>query len=251
MRSVAKNFRDRQFRRNIGRNEYVRASLGAALATVAALGSAPALAKDNEARISAGVTAGTLGIGPEFGYRLSENIGIRANATFFSFSHDIHSDDIKYDADLKLRSGGAMIDVYPFGGGFRISGGLRVNGNKARGTGRPNDGSSYTIGGTTYSAADIGTLHAATDINKVAPALTLGYGGGMARGLTFGIEAGALFQGRVKVKPLTVTGLCADTSIGPCAALAADLEAERQSVNDDIDDYKVYPVLQLTLGYKF
>jgi hypothetical protein len=229
----------------------VRASLGAALIIAAALGSAPALAKDGEGRVSAGITAGTLGIGPELGYRLSENIGLRANATFFSFGHDIHSDDIRYDADLKLRSGGAMIDVYPFGGGFRISGGLRVNGNKARGTGRPNDGASYTIGGTTYSAAEIGMLHAETDINKVAPALTLGYGGGLSKGVTFGIEAGALFQGSVKVKPLTVTGVCADSSIGPCAALAADLEAERQSVNDDIDDYKVYPVLQLTLGYRF
>lgn len=113
------------------------------------------------------------------------------------------------------------------------------------------DGTSYTIDGTTYTAAEIGTLHAETDINKLAPALTLGYGGSLSKGLTLGVEAGALFQGSVKVKPLTVTGLCADITFGPCSTLAADLEAERQSVNDDINDYKVYPVLQVTLGYRF
>jgi hypothetical protein len=229
----------------------VRAYFGAALLAAASLGAAPALAQGDDARVSLGVTAGTLGIGPEVGYRVSENIGVRANATFFSFSHNIHSDDIRYDAKLKLRSGGAMVDVYPFGGGFRISGGLRVNGNKGRGVGVPNDGTSYTIDGTTYTAAEIGTLHAETDIDKLAPALTLGYGGGLSKGLTVGIEAGALFQGSVKVKPLTVTGLCADITLGPCSTLAADLEAERQSVNDDINDYKVYPVLQVTLGYRF
>lgn len=32
---------------------------------------------------------------------------------------------------------------------------------------------------------------------------------------------------------------------------AADLEAERLSLQKDVDGYKVYPILQLTLGYRF
>jgi len=229
----------------------VRAHSRAALLAAASLSAVPAFAQGDDARVSLGVTAGTLGIGPEAGFRVSEIIGVRANATFFSFSHNIHSHDTRYDAKVKLCSGGAMLDVYPFGGGFRISGGLRVNGNKGRGAGVPNDGTSYTIDGATYTAAAIGTLHAETDIDKLAPALTLGYSGGLSKGLTVGIEAGALFQGRVRVKSLTVTGLCADITLGPCSTFAADLEAERQSVNDDINDYKVYPVLQVTLGFRF
>ena len=85
-----------------------------------------------------------------------------------------------------------------------------------------------------------------------APALTLGYGGGMTRGLTFGVEAGVLFQGSVKVKPLTITGSCANSAPpAGCATLAADLETERLSVNDDIDGYKLYPILQVSVGYRF
>lgn len=218
-----------------------------------ATGATVAHAKDgDDARLKVGVTAGTLGIGPEVSYRLSERFGVRGNATFFSISHDIDSDDITYDGKVKLQSGGVMLDAYPFGGGFRVSGGLRINGNKARGIAKPNAGTSYTINGTTYSAVDIGTLRADTDIKNVAPALTLGYGGGLSSGLAFGIEAGALFQGSVKIKPLTFTGLCAGASPPPtCATLAADLDAERRSVNDDIDGYKVYPILQLSVGYRF
>lgn len=206
----------------------------------------------DDARFKVGITGGTLGVGPEVGYRLSKNLGIRGNVTFLSVSHDIDSDDITYDGKVKLQSGGVMLDVYPLGGGFRISGGLRINGNKARGIAEPNNGASYEINDTTYSAADIGTLRADTDIKNVAPALTLGYGGGLSSGLVFGVEAGALFQGKVKIKPLSISGLCAGASApARCSSLAADLDAERQSVNDDIDNYKVYPILQFSIGYRF
>lgn len=138
------------------------------------------------------------------------------------------------------------------GGGFRLSGGLRINGNKARGIGEPNDGTSFDINGTTYTAGQIGTLRADTDINSVAPALTLGYGGGLVKGVYFGVEAGALFQGSVKIKPLTITGTCsASPTPAGCGDILEDLEQERLSVNDDIHKYKVYPILQLSLGYRF
>lgn len=209
-------------------------------------------AKEDVARFKVGITAGTLGVGPEVSYRLSEHIGIRGNVTLLSVSGDINSDGITYESKIKLQSGGVMLDAYPLGGGFRVSGGLRVNGNKASGLASPNSDTSYTINGTTYSAADIGNLRAETDIKNLAPALTLGYGGGLSNGLVFGIEAGALFQGSVKIKPLTLTGACAGSSPpATCATVVADLDAERRSVNDDIDRYKVYPVLQLSVGYRF
>jgi hypothetical protein len=67
----------------------------------------------------------------------------------------------------------------------------------------------------------------------------------MGRGFAFGIDAGVMFQGKVRVNPLTYTGPLQS------AALTANLEAERQSLQDDIDGYKVYPILQLSLGYRF
>lgn len=210
----------------------------------------PALADDGDnSRFRVGVTGGTLGIGPEIAYRLNDRLGVRANATFLSISHSFDSDDINYNGKVKLGSGGVMLDVFPFKGGFRISGGARINKNKARAIARPSGNNIYDIGGTSYSAAQIGTLQADTDIDDIAPMLTIGYGGGTSSGFTFGIEAGALFQGTVHIKPLTYTGAITDPVIR--AQLAADLERERASVQDDIDDYKVYPILQISVGYRF
>ena len=212
-----------------------------------------ALAQDAEGSgFRIGVTGGTLGIGPEAGYRFSETIGLRANATFLSVNATAESDELEFDGDLRLRSAGLMVDIHPFGGGFRLTPGLRLNGNRARAVALPNAGATYEIDGEEYTAAEIGTLTAETDINRVSPSLTIGYGGGLARGLVLGIEAGALFQGAVGIKPLVVTGVCANPASSPtCTQLAADLESERQSVEEDISGYKVYPILQLSLSYRF
>lgn len=199
-----------------------------------------------------GVTGGTLGIGPEAGFRFSETLGVRTNATFLSINATADSDDLEFDGNLRLRSAGLMLDIHPFGGGFRISPGFRLNGNRARAVALPNAGQTYEIDGNVYTADEIGTLTAETDLKKVAPSLTLGYGGGVGRGVVLGIEAGALFQGAVGIKPLVVTGVCANPASSPdCATLAADLESERLSVEDDISSYKVYPILQLSLSYRF
>ena len=216
-------------------------------------GAAGAQAGDGEeSKFKVGLTAGTLGIGPEISYRISDYLGVRGNATFLSVSRSLDSDDITYDAKLKLQSGGAMLDIYPFQGGFRVSGGLRLNGNQASGVGKPNDGLNFEINGNEYTAAQIGTLRAETEIRNVAPSLTLGYGGGISKGFTFGVEAGILFQGSVEVGKLSTSGLCAGTAPpANCATLAGDLDAERRSVNEDIRKYNVWPILQLSIGYRF
>lgn len=219
----------------------MKKTLAFVVAALATTVSASAYAEDGgSAPFSVGITGGSLGIGPEVGYRFSEKLGVRANATFLNISHEIDSSGINYDGKAKLKSGGVMLDLYPFGGGFRVSGGVRINGNEARAVATPTQ--NVTVGGTSYTPAQVGTLRAETDINNLAPTLTIGYGGGLSRGITFGIEAGAMFQGSVKIKNVV-------SSTGAIAQ--ADLDREARSIEDDIDGFKVYPVLQLSLGYRF
>lgn len=207
-----------------------------------ALAATPAAAQAADAggRFGIGVTAGTLGIGPEARFRLSPRFGVRANAGFLSIHHTFKSDDIEYRGKVKLKSGGAMLDLYPFGGGFRVSAGARINGNGGSVTATPE--TAITINETEYAPAEVGTLRGKADTKNFAPALSLGYGGSMRSGLMFGIEAGALFQGKVRIRRFTASGGGVDP---------ADLEAERVSIQDDVDDYKVYPILQLILAYRF
>jgi hypothetical protein len=191
----------------------------------------------------AGVTGGTLGIGPELGFR-SSNFGVRGNASFLGVSREIESDGVNYDGDLRLRSFGAMADLYPGGGGFRISAGARINRNRIELKATPTG--TVEIGNVEYLATQVGVLNGEIRANKLAPVLTIGWAGGPSRGFKFGIDAGAMFQGSPEVTKLQVTGPLATNT-----AFQQQLAIERAEVEDDIDRFKVYPVLQLSLGYLF
>lgn len=207
---------------------------------------APAFAKEQTSQISAGVTGGTLGIGPEVAVRVSPVLGLRANATFFGISHSVDSDDITYDGRLKLGSIGLMADLHPFSGGFRISGGFRLNSNKVNLKANTSQDTIVEVGDTDYSGAAIGTLSGRVKTKKFAPTLTVGYGGGITKGLKFGVEAGAMFQGSPKINNLRASGpIASDPNFKNALA------REEQEIEDDIDQYNIYPILQLSLRYAF
>lgn len=211
-----------------------------------ALAAAPVAAQ--EARVTSGITAGTLGVGPEIGVRLNERFGLRANATFLDSDLaeiDADSDDIGFDGNLRLRSGGAMVDVYPLGGGFRLSGGVRRNGTKA--TLRATPTTNVTIGTRTVTPEEVGRLSADYRVRDWAPALTLGYAGELAPRLEVGFEAGVLFHGAPRIRSLRSEG----GTLSGDPGFAADLERERMLIENDIDDYKFYPVVQASLAYRF
>jgi hypothetical protein len=204
----------------------------------------PAQAQNAPSNFSLGVTAGSLGIGPEAGARINSTIGVRANASFLDFDHDFDVNDIDYTGKVKLESYGANIDLYPFDGGFRLSAGFRINRNQANAVATPS--SSVTVGDATFTPVQIGTLTGNARTNDVAPTLTVGYAGGLTKGIKFGIDAGAMFQGSPTVGELQSTGRFANDP-----TFKAQLEKERQDLNNKVDDYKVYPILQLSLFYAF
>jgi hypothetical protein len=195
--------------------------------------------------LSVGLTGGTLGIGPELSVRPMEHLGLRGNLQWLSFSRDEDVDGVSYDGDLGLLSIGAMADWYPFDGGFRVSGGARWNGNDLRLSATPaND---VTIGGTTYTPAEIGRLTGTVEANPIAPVLTLGYGGDLSPGFAFLVEAGVMYQGAAKIKNLRARGGLLEGNAG----LLADIEDEEERIEDEIDSYKLWPVFQLGLVYRF
>lgn len=190
------------------------------------------------------VAAGTLGIGPEIGWRISDHVGIRGGASFLTVNASFEPEDVSFDGKVKLNSFGATVDAYPFGGNFRVSGGARINNNEIGLTATPNVAAE--INGNEYQPRDIGTLSARAAQRKFSPMLTLGWAGSNRRGFMFGFDAGVLFQGAFKIDPLTATGQKRNDP-----TLRADLEAERRSLQDDVDKVKVYPVLQVAIGYRF
>jgi len=214
---------------------------------ILATGSAnPAQARDRAASLVAGVTAGSLGVGPEVALRISPRIAVRANALFFGLGHSVQSGDIDYDGDIRLASAGAILDFLPFSYRFRVSGGLRFNRNKVDVLATPAMSEVFVIGGEAFRGPEIGELRGTVTTRRVAPVFTLGYGGRSSTGVSLTVDAGVMLQGRPTVRDLRASGpVTADPNV------PAALAREEDEIREDVGKYRVYPVLQVTLGYAF
>ena len=153
-------------------------------------------------------------------------------------------DDIDYDVKLKLNSFGANLDLYPFGGGFRVSVGARSNSNKIDLKGVP--ATAVEIGDVVYQPAEVGTLTGTIKTDSFAPVLSIGYGGQRKPGFGFGFELGAMKQGSPRISNLQATGTLASNS-----AFQAELAKEQAKVEADASDYKYWPIVQLQVFYRF
>lgn len=211
-----------------------------AATAIAAIAGSPAHAKGEPSKVAVGVTAGSLGVGPEASVTVGRDVAVRSNVTFLNFSRNFDSDDVTYGGRVKLASVGLMLDYHIGGSGFFLSGGARLNRNKANAFATPT--SSTFIGDREYTPAQIGTLNASADFAPIAPVLTTGYSGRLTKGLKFGIEAGAMFMGGARFSPVTASG---------GGVQQADLSIERDRLKGDVSKYKVFPILQLSLGYHF
>lgn len=218
------------------------------IALVAVALTTPAAAQDVDGgtHVRAAVTAGTLGIGPELGVRFSDHLGVRGSATFLSVSPSVESDDQTYDGKFRLKSYGAMVDLYPFGGSFRISGGARINRNRVSVGLTPSGDEVVTIGGEDYTASQVGRISGRAEPNKFSPALTLGWAGSNRKGFYFGSELGVLFQGAFKLDSFQASGTLRDD-----ASFRQALETERRSLQRDVDKVKIWPIAQISLGWRF
>ena len=205
----------------------------------------------------AGVQVSTLGLGVFAAWDVSNTFAVRGMVNYFGQDLDRHEAGIEYEVDLQLQSVGLILDWHAFRNSFRLSGGAFLNQNEFSGMA---EGSDIEIGENEYS----GVINALVDFDSVAPYLSLGWSSGRGRsGLSFGIEAGVLFQGTPKLSAsgmVTEDGITCDFSVSEagqataCPALGVlkvDLEAEHRELNDELESYQLYPVLSLSVSYRF
>jgi len=211
------------------------------LALMTAILAAPAAAQS----VIPEVSVSTLGIGPEIDFRADAlPLGVRIGGNFFSLTRNVSSNDIEYHGKATLQTGAFTADVYPFLSGFRLSGGIRLNGNKADINALPNSSGSISINNVAYSTA-ASSITGKITFRDIAPYAGLGYSGSLPGGLTLGLDLGAMFQGTPRAS------LTAQGQITQAPGFAANLAAETQSLQDKIKDFTIYPVAEITVGWRF
>lgn len=195
-----------------------------------------------------GVRAGTTGVGADVAFSLMPTLAARIGYSGLSYNHDVDVTDVNYDGKLKLSNANLLLDFSPLGP-FRITGGLIVNDNKVDITGRPSGGS-YTINGVVYPASAIGSLNGTVKSgNRAAPYLGIGYGNVAGLGVNFYFDLGVMFQGTPKASLNAACG----SALTPaqCAQLGNDVAAEQVRLQNDIKNFKYYPVANIgvTIGF--
>lgn len=215
----------------------------AVLLTLSAIGAAHA---------DTGITAsvGTTGAGLHLSVPVAAAVNARVGVNGLSISRTGNTAEVDYDYKLKMATVDALLDYFPMGGAFRVSGGLAYNGNKIEVNGRPKNGATYTLNGHVYPAAAVGSLNGQVDFNKVAPYLGIGWGNAVAADKGWGLstDIGVLFQGSPNAS-LSNRGCTALAAV--CTQIATDVAAEQRALKDDTDGFKAYPVLRVGVSYKF
>ena len=193
--------------------------------------------------ISPGVT--TSGPGAELITKLSSNINFRFGVHGLSLDLDGTESDIDYDFEVDLLSFSGLVDWHVFGNSFRVTGGVVVNESEV--DLEAETAATLEIGDTTYTADDIVSLTGNLGFDSIAPYVGIGWGNPFSSKKKWGfmLDLGVVFTGAADLD-LSATGpLAADP------AFLADLERERQDVEDDLDDFKVFPVVALRFFYRF
>lgn len=196
------------------------------------------------AEATLGAKVGTLGLGIEGSYGLSDQWSVRAGFNQYDYDFEDDLDGVDFDGDLELSSVTLLGDFRPFAGAFRVTGGAVFNGNAITAVADPVN--TYEVGDNVYTLAETGTLSADTDFDSVAPYLGLGWDLGLGEQLNLNVDLGVLFQGEASVSFNSVGG-----TLSGDPAFLADLEDEERLAEDDLEDYDLYPVLSIGISYRF
>jgi hypothetical protein len=195
-------------------------------------------------RFALGLSGGTLGGSLSASFRPLPHLGLRATYNRGSHTRNFQERDVNYDLTLYSDSVGALVDLYPTGGAFRITGGALINRNRVEG--RTTENNVVTINGQQYPAALVGYLTAQARGNRTAPFAGIGWAPSRRRwGFTF--DVGAAYHGAPK---LTAQAHPTIPALVP-ASFYQNLEAERVKEERDIAKYKWYPAVQLGLTFGF
>ncbi|MCL5799548.1 MAG: hypothetical protein M1574_05600 [Gammaproteobacteria bacterium] len=195
-----------------------------------------------------GVSAqvGTPGAGATVWFPVAGSFAdIRLGFNTFSFNHTINSGGNPYALHVQLRSVPLLVDWYPLGFGFHLTGGVVYNGNRADYTAEPQNGE-YVIDGTSYPAATLGTVSGTVTYPHLAPYLGFGFGDPFSGVLPvfFSADFGAFYQ-----KNPNVTLISSNPSANQLYANQFAAEAGR--IHSDLGKYRWYPVVSFGIGIGF
>lgn len=222
-------------------------SLTAAL-LISGLSVVPAYA---DTALAVAIRGGTLGFGPEFDWSLSKSFALRVGYDAYSRHQTTTNTGATYDGSLKLANGSALVDWSPGGKFFHITAGGVATNTKIDVTGVPISGT-VTLGNTAYPSSSISSVTGEVKMGRsLAPYVGLGFGNPVGTGshLTFLFDVGAVITG---TPDASLSVVCAAaTPAATCTQIQQSAATEVTKLKSDTSNFKLWPVLNLGLAYRF
>ncbi|ASW00528.1 hypothetical protein CJU94_19865 [Paraburkholderia aromaticivorans] len=190
------------------------------------------------------VHGGTLGAGVGAALPLTSWAGVHAELEGFGLSHSVNVNDNEYDGHLKLLQGGLYLDLFPFSSsGFRVTAGALINEDELSAHAVPNAQGNYKIGDDYVPA--VGAAPSATvTLPRVMPYLGIGYGHKpVSKGFGLTLDLGVAYG-----RPHTTYNVPAIYSM---FTTQANIDEQERKISDKVEHYRLYPVLQLGVSYRF
>jgi len=191
-----------------------------------------------------GLKVGALGLGVEYTYELNDRVAFRGgiNGSQFGF----HGDEggIDYDFDVVWDSVSAAVDFHPLKTAFRVTGGFLKNDNRLKAASTP--GGDITVGNTTYTPDEVGTLKGNIGFDGLAKFVGVGWDWSRGKRL-FGMafDIGLLDQGSPAV---TLRGN--GTLLGD-PMFEQDVRDEEAELRDDLGGLELVPYASLGFMFRF
>ena len=197
-----------------------------------------------------GLKAGTLGLGVEGRWSPIPWLDVRLGANQYDLDTSGTQASVDYDAtfamDNYFLTGNLRFPLSP----FRVTLGAYSNGNEIQMTSQDTGGALLDFGNDSFDTGEIGSLQSVTSFDSTAPYLGVGYDFEVFGKVGLNLDFGVLWQGDPSVS-LIATGRGAL----PPGQLRDDLDAalliEANALEDEINDYKAWPVLSLGFVYNF
>lgn len=203
------------------------------------------LSQQSHADTAFGIGIGTLGGKLQLAQSLTKNTTLRIEYNGADYDTDGETSDVDYDLDLELSSAGLLFDWHLLNNSFRITLGGLYNDNGISAVSSLGN-SSFEVGNMNFTAAQVGRLEGDIEFDTFAPYLRIGWGRAVHKGYSFSVDIGVVMQGDPDANLSSIGGTLSNNAL-----LLNEIEAEERELQDDLDDFDLYPVISLGVSYTF
>lgn len=210
------------------------------------------------ADVAMGVGLSSLGAGVQGTFGVNKYINLRLVANAASVDDDFEESGTKYKGTIDFTSYGLITDIHPFGGSFYLSAGYLAHDNNI--DLKATCPQSCDIDGQSYKSSPDGQLHAGIDFGSGAPYAGIGWGNAMQGGRLYAkLDIGVLFQDKPQVD-LSATGTFENSTtkqkvnVSNNVAFQQSVAREEKDLQQEINDAdysELWPVIGLSIGYRF